>query len=136
MLQRDYIVEMTRRFGEVLSKRLRAAMLDADPDAIHDLEDAVGNLLDLDGATALSLDPDSLVTMMELSGIADSLAEYVTYALLRIADAYEVRGSMGIATARRQQAEAICKSFMVKYDHVPEEYRELDAEIAAEKERA
>ena len=96
MLQRDYIVEMTRRFGEVLSKRLRAAMLDADPDAIHDLEDAVGNLLDLDGATALSLDPDSLVTMME----------------------------------------AICKSFMVEYGHVPEEYCELDAEIAAEKERA
>ena len=43
---------------------------------------------------------------------------------------------MGIAIARRQQAEAICKSFMVKYGHVPEEYRELDAEIAAEKERA
>ena len=43
---------------------------------------------------------------------------------------------MGIATARRQQADAVCMSFMVKYGHVPEEYRELNAEIAAEKERA
>ncbi len=132
MLQRDYITEMTRRFGQVLGRRLRAAVLDADPDAIADLEEAVGNLLDLDGATALSLDSTSLVTMMELSGIADSLAVYVSYALLRIADGYEAQGNLALAGTRREQAEAVANAFLCQLGTVPEEYRELDDSIVAE----
>ena len=37
MLQRDYITEMTRRFVEALTRRLRSALLDQDPEAIADL---------------------------------------------------------------------------------------------------
>ena len=48
MLQRDYITEMTRRFVEALTRRLRSALLDQDPEAIADLEQAIGELLDLD----------------------------------------------------------------------------------------
>ncbi len=132
MLQRDYITEMTRRFGQVLARRMRAALLDADPDAIADLEDAVGSLLDLDGATALALDPTSLVTMMELSGIADSLAVYVQYALLRIADGYEASGSTALAATRREQAQAVAGAFLCQLGAVPQEYRELDDSIVAE----
>ncbi len=134
MLQRDYITEMTRKFGQVLARRLRAALLDADPDAIADLEQAVGSLLDLDGATALSLDSASLVTMMELSGIADSLAVYVQYALLRIADAYEASGDLVLAATRREQATAVSAAFICQLGAVPAEYRELDDDIVAELE--
>ncbi len=132
MLQRDYITEMTRRFGQVLARRMRAALLDADPDAIADLEDAVGSLLDLDGVTALALDPTSLVTMMELSGIADSLAVYVQYALLRIADGYEASGNTALAATRREQAQAVAGAFLCQLGTVPQEYRELDDSIVAE----
>ncbi len=132
MLQRDYITEMTRRFGQVLARRMRAALLDADQDAIADLEDAVGSLLDLDGATALALDPTSLVTMMELSGIADSLAVYVQYALLRIADGYEASGNTALAATRREQAQAVAGAFLCQLGTVPQEYRELDDSIVAE----
>ena len=132
MLQRDYITEMTRRFCEALRRRLAAALLDGDPDALRDLEDAVGSLLELDGATALALDPDSLVTMMELSGIADSLATYVSYALLRIADAYEAGGNMALASTRRAQAQAVCTAFLAEYGAVPSELRDLDDDIVAQ----
>ncbi len=132
MLQRDYITEMTRRFGQVLARRMRAALLDADQDAIADLEDAVGSLLDLDGATVLALDPTSLVTMMELSGIADSLAVYVQYALLRIADGYEASGNTALAATRREQAQAVAGAFLCQLGTVPQEYRELDDSIVAE----
>lgn len=131
MLQRDYITEMTRRFCEALRRRLAAALLDGDPDALGDLEDSVGSLLDLDGATALALDPSSLVTMMELSGIADSLATYVSYALLRIADAYEASGNAALAQVRRDQAQAVCVAFLVEYGAVPDELRGLDDDIAS-----
>lgn len=132
MLQRDYITEMTRRFGQVLARRMRAALLDADPDAIADLEEAVGSLLDLDGATALALDPTSLVTMMELTGIADSLAVYVQYALLRIADGYEASGNQALAATRRDQAGAVAGAFLCQLGTVPQEFRELDDSIVAE----
>lgn len=132
MLQRDYITEMTRRFGQVLARRMRAALLDADPDAIADLEEAVGSLLDLDGATALALDPTSLVTMMELTGIADSLAVYVQYALLRIADGYEASGNAALAATRRDQASAVAGAFLCQLGTVPQEFRELDDSIVDE----
>lgn len=132
MLQRDYITEMTRRFGQVLARRMRAALLDADPDAIADLEEAVGSLLDLDGATALALDPTSLVTMMELTGIADSLAVYVQYALLRIADGYEASGNAALAATRREQASAVAGAFLCQLGTVPQEFRELDDSIVDE----
>lgn len=135
MLQRDYITEMTRRFGQVLARRMRAALLDADPDAIADLEEAVGSLLDLDGATALALDPTSLVTMMELTGIADSLAVYVQYALLRIADGYEASGNAALAATRRDQASAVAGAFLCQLGTVPQEFRELDDSIVDELSR-
>lgn len=132
MLQRDYITEMTRRFVEALTRRLRSALLDQDPEAIADLEQAIGELLDLDGTTALSLDASSLVTMMELSGIVDSLASYVCYALLRVADAYEARGDAALAAARRDQAMAVSGAFLCELGSVPSELRELDEDIAAQ----
>lgn len=129
MLQRDYLTEMIRRFANVLSRRLRAALLDGDPEAIADLEDAVGSLLDLDGVTAMSLDPASLVTMMELSGVADSLAAYANYALRRIADAYAAQGRSELAATRRAQADAVCSSFLCEPAFVPSEFAELDSSL-------
>ena len=129
MLQRDYLTEMVRRFANVLARRLRAALLDTDPEAIKDLEDAVGSLLDLDGVTAMSLDPSSLVTMMELSGVADSLASYANYALRRIADAYAAQGQPALAQTRRVQADAVCTSFLCEPSFVPAELAELDASL-------
>lgn len=129
MLQRDYLTEMVRRFANVLARRLRAALLDTDPEAIKDLEDAVGSLLDLDGVTAMSLDPSSLVTMMELSGVADSLASYANYALRRIADAYDAQGQPALAQTRRVQADAVRTSFLCEPSFVPAELAELDASL-------
>ena len=120
--------------GDDASLCLRSALLDQDPEAIADLEQAIGELLDLDGATALSLDAASLVTMMELSGIADSLASYVCYALLRVADAYEARGDADLATVRREQAAAVSSAFLCELGTVPSELRELDDDIATQLE--
>ncbi len=47
------------------------------------VEAAVAELIDLSQRLP-ALSPDSLVTMMLLSGVADSVAEYVVYALDRL----------------------------------------------------
>lgn len=133
MLQRDYIVEMTQRFGNALTRWLKPAVLEGDLESIGGVETAVAELLDLPASTALSLDPASLVTIMELSGIADSVAGYVSYALLRLGDAYDAAGEASVAEVRRQQARAIAGAFGAELGKVPEEYEELEREIATER---
>ena len=84
MLQRDYILEIVGQFVEGVSDGLRRAV-GGDPSGAADVERQIGDLLDLDAATALALSPDSLVTMMLLSGMGDSVASYVCYAHERLA---------------------------------------------------
>lgn len=133
MLQKDYVLEMVRRFGDVLARWLRPAVIDADGKAIDEVENAIGALIDLDGATALSLAPESLVTMMDLSGVADSVAGYASYALLRLGDAYDAAGNASVADVRREQARAISEAFGSELGRVPEEYQELERSLAAER---
>lgn len=133
MLQRDYIVAKLKQLSEVLTRYLRPAVVDADSTAIDEVEGAIGNLMNLEGSVALSLDPNSLVTMFELSGIADSVAGYVSYVLVRLGDAYDQQGNGERAQLRRAQAQAISTAFGSKYGAIPEEYTELERIIAAER---
>ena len=130
MLQRDYLLELVRRFGDGLREHLYPAVVDGDATSIREVEDDVGRLVDLDGASALALAPESLVTMMELSGVADSVAAHAAYALVRLADAYERAGDGATAQIRRGQARALAQAFGVALDQVPEEYVELDRQIS------
>lgn len=124
---------MLKQLSEVLTRYLRPAVVDADSTAIDEVEGAIGNLMNLEGSVALSLDPNSLVTMFELSGIADSVAGYVSYVLVRLGDAYDQQGNGERAQLRRAQAQAISTAFGSKYGAIPEEYTELERIIAAER---
>lgn len=110
MLQKDYILEIVGDFVDGVAKHLDAALA-GDAEATGAVEQDVAGLLDLDPEVALTLSPDSLVTMMVLSGMGDSVAAYVAYALTRLADAYEAQGDVDTAALRRAQAAAVGESF-------------------------
>lgn len=128
MLQRDYIQEVVGRFVEGVSDALRRAVA-GDVAGPSDVERQIGELLDLEASTALSLSPDSLVTMMVLSGMGDSVASYVCYALERLSRVYEGAGDEDLAGLRRLQARAVAESFSCDPADVPEELAALDAEL-------
>ena len=90
MLQKDYILEIVGDFVDGVAKHLDAALA-GDAEATGAVEQDVAGLLDLDPEVALTLSPDSLVTMMVLSGMGDSVAAYVAFSLTRLADAYEAQ---------------------------------------------
>ena len=129
MLHRDYLLEIILRFVEAVADPLRRALLKADFDATREVDDAIAGLLDLDPHTALSLSPDSLVTMLLLSGVGDSVAEYVAYALDRVGDAYDDAGERALAEMRWDQAQAVVEAFGCS-DAVPAEFAALDEELA------
>ncbi len=111
MLQRDYILELIDQFAEAVSRALKRAEKDHDPKACEEVERQIGEILELDHATALSLAPDSLVTMMVLSGMGDSIASYVCHALYRLSKIYESEGNDDLAGIRALQAKAVAESF-------------------------
>lgn len=131
MLHKDYLLEIISRFVESVSVALKRALLERDMNAAQEVEDSVAALLDLDPNTAMNLSPDSLVTMLLLSGIGDSLASYVAYALDRVGDAYDDAGDSTTAALRWDQAEAIAESFGCDQNEVPLEFEELDVALSA-----
>ncbi|MBQ9006361.1 MAG: hypothetical protein IJ092_08305 [Atopobiaceae bacterium] len=122
MLHRDYLLEVIAQFVDTVIQSLTIAREKADPKAAQDVEAAVAGLLDLDQQVAMQLTPDSLVTMLLLSGVGDALADYVTYAMRELADAYDGMGEHDLASLRREQAHAVADSFGCDYDVVPEEF--------------
>jgi hypothetical protein len=131
MLHRDYLLEVISRFVDGVIVALRRATFDRDVESAKDVEDSVAALLDLDPATAMNLSPDSLVTMMLLSGMGDSLAQYVSYVLDHVGDAYDDMGDAAKARLRWDQAQAVAESFDVDQNVVPEEFAALEAELEA-----
>lgn len=130
MLQRDYILEIIGEFVSGISDALRRA-LGGDPAGYEDAEREIADLLELEPTTALALSPDSLVTMMVLSGMGDSVAAYVCYALERLAALYEREGNEDLAGLRYLQARAVGESFGCDPADVPEELAQFDLELAS-----
>lgn len=125
MLQHDYLLEVIQRFVQAVTVPLGQALREHDIDAAAGVEEAVGELLQLDASTAMELAPQSLVTMMQLAGTGDAVSGYVAYALARLADAYEGMGEGELAQVRREQATAIAEAFGSDLSEVPEEFRSL-----------
>ena len=67
--------------------------------------------------------------MMVLSGIGDSIAAHVCYALDRVARLYEREGDEDAAGLRRLQARAVAESFGCDPAEPPAELVQLDAEL-------
>ncbi len=129
MLHRDYLLEVIDQFVSTVSRALSRALLERDLDAAAEVEEAVAELIQLDPDTAMSLSPESLVVMMQLSGTGDAVAGYAAYALNRLADAYERSGDAGVAELRRGQAQAIASAFGADLDQIPEELREVEERL-------
>ena len=133
MLQRDYLLEIISQFVEAVMRAMRLAVENSDPSACQEIEQQVGELLDLEPETALQLAPDSLVTMMVLSGMGSSVAHYVSYSLERLSTIYESMGETDKSGLRHLQAKAVGESFDCDPNVPPEEFAELDAELFSDK---
>ena len=129
MLHKDYLLEVIEQFVSSVSQALARALLQRDLEAAEEVEEAVADLVQLDPETAMALAPESLVTMMLLSGTGDSVAGYAAYALNRLGDAYDKMGEHDVAELRRDQAYAIAQSFGSDVNEIPEEFAELEAQL-------
>lgn len=81
-----------------------------------ELETAIGDAVSMDADVLLSLTPDSVSTMLMVGDIDASVAEYIVHALMLDSAYLSEDGYDELATLRRQQAEAVGRTFGVVYD--------------------
>ncbi len=120
MLYRDFLEDMIESFVQEVVQHLPIALQEGNQDAIDATEASVARLLELDPSYALRLDPQSMVTMLQLNGVGYAIASYAAYVLDQLSRAYELQGDTATAVVRKMQALAIARAFQCDLDAVPE----------------
>ena len=116
-------MDMVARFCDAVLRGIDARRAGDAFEAREDFESVVGGVLDMDASCALALSSSSLVTMMQLSSVDETLVVYCAYALMQAADTYEA-ADPGIAQLRREQAQALADAYGFDADVSPREVSE------------
>ena len=78
MFEQDYLVHLLLQFFRGLMRSHELRQEKDDPQAAADLlEGAIGSAVEMDGSTLLSLAPESIATVMQVSGIDPDVTQFV-----------------------------------------------------------
>lgn len=127
MLQQDYLMRLLMQFAEAIAKSLAKVKDDKDPEAAAELlEAAVGEATELDGAVLLSLAPESIASVVQVSGTDPRVVEYIARTLLLEASYLEDAGKSAKASLRTEQAYALAGAYGVDFDGLELSEEEFD----------
>ena len=126
MLERDYLMNILLQYAEILRRSWFKARREADPRGAADmLESAVSQATDIDGATLLSLAPESMAGILQVSGVDERVVGYIARSLC-LASAYLGEAGDGqLAALRLQQARALAEAYGVDLPDSPVELAAL-----------
>lgn len=126
MFEQDYLVRLLLQFFQGLLKSYERHRDQEDPQGAADLlEAAVGEAVDMDGAVLLSLAPESIASVMQVSGIDPNVTQFVARSLL-LESVYLVEaGNDGLAITRRGQAQAIADAYGFELPADPSDFESI-----------
>ena len=134
MYERDYLMRIVLMYAEILRRSWFRARQDDDPKgAASMLEEAVGEATEIDGATLLSLAPESMAAILQVSGTDPRVMEYVARSLLLASVYLREAGEPVLADLRLEQARAVANTYGIILPDSPEELAGITEEIANEK---
>ncbi len=110
MLKNDYIMRMIMDLVMTIRKVLNMPDLDKD-DAMDDIEESVSRAVNIERGLLFSLEPESMISMLEIGDFDAGLAAYVSKALFIEVKMLEAEGRIATADLRRSQAVAIAKKY-------------------------
>ena len=112
MFEQDYLVHLLLQFFRGLMRSHELRKEKDDPQAAADLlEGAIGSAVEMDGATLLSLAPESIATVMQVSGIDPDVTQFVARSLLLESVYLTDAGNLELAAIRSAQARAIASEY-------------------------
>lgn len=112
MLEQDYLMRIISQLFAALRRSWERASGQEDPDgAARMLDEAIGEATELDGEALLSLSPDSMASILQVSGTDPQVSEYVARSLLLSSRYHGQAGNADLANLRRQQAYALAEAY-------------------------
>ena len=112
MFEQDYLMRIIAQLMGAIRRSMERASGEEDPDgAARMLDMAVGEATDLDGEALLSLAPESMATILQVSGVDPHLTEHIARSLLLSARYYGEAGDGDMAALRSNQAQALAAAF-------------------------
>ncbi len=137
MFEQDYLMRMILQLVQAIARSMEKADGDEDPSAAADLlEEAVGTVTELDGSVLLSLAPDSIASILSVSGTDPGVVEYVARTLHLESDYLDRAGRCEKAQLREAQARALASAYGFDLDEELGADAAMRAFLEHEEERA
>ncbi|MDR2197166.1 MAG: hypothetical protein LBO07_04295 [Coriobacteriales bacterium] len=133
MFLNDYLMRIILQFVAALQQALREQNRTPEEKA-GSLEQAVGDAVNIDPRLLFSMDPESVVSMLQLGDFDEELGGYVLRSIYLEADILEEAGQTQRAALRRSQADAIARAYgfaVTAQDATPEALEEFLAQQEA-----
>ena len=125
MFEQDYLVKQFLMFFKALTRSWEQMEEEKDPFAAADtLEDAISAATDMDGTALLTLAPESIASIMQVTGVDPRIVEDMSRSMLLESVYLEQGGDSGLADVRAAQAHAIADAYGFG---LPEDPSDFDA---------
>lgn len=125
MFERDYLMKQFMMFFQALTRSWEQMKEEEDPQGAADtLENAISTATEMDGAALLSLAPESIASIMRVTGVDPGVVEYVSRSMLLESVYLEEAGNAQLAATRAAQARAIAVEYGFS---LPEDPSDFDA---------
>lgn len=112
VFEQDYLMRMMIAFAEAIRRSMEKARGEKDPsEAALIIENAVSHATNLDGEVLLSLSPDSIASVLQVSGTDPGVIEYLSRSLLLESDYLQQAGNNDLAKLRSEQAHALAFAY-------------------------
>lgn len=112
MLEQDYLMRLIYQLGAAMRRSWEVSKNKEDPeDAANMLEAAIGVATDMDANILLSLAPESIAQIMNVSGVDPKVTEYIARSMLLEASYLDDASNTQLADLRRGQARAIATAY-------------------------
>ena len=112
MFEQDYLMRMILQLVEAIRRAMELSKRKNDPHgAAEMLEAVIGQATELDGAVLLSLAPESMADVLQVSGTDPSVVEFVGRSLLLESEYLRQAGDVSTAQLREGQARALSQAY-------------------------
>ena len=129
MFEHDYLGRMIKDFIDGILRNLQLVREKENPlEAAHNIEQLLENCTDIDGSILLSLEPISLVNMLEVSNADPKLCVYIAHSLKMESILLKKAEKTELSELRMEQAKAVAKTYDVALDEIPVELNDSLAE--------
>lgn len=131
MFERDYLMRLILGYFQTITIVIRRGKKEKDPEgAANLLEQAIGQATEIDADVLLSLSPESIAGILQVSGTDPKVIGYVAQGLLLESHYLMLAYDFERAELREQQARALAAAYGIDLPDDPAEAERLLCEAA------